>query len=340
MARSRPCPSDSTASLLREGYLWLPERRRQASGAPVSTRLGGMRVTALSGPEALEFFYDENHIHRAGAIPGPILSTLFGHGAVHTLDGAAHRRRKSLFLPLMSPVAAADLAEVAGRSWDETVASWPRQRRSVLFEESSRILTAAVSRWAGVAVPSSEVPSLAADLVSMVDGFGTLGVRHWRARAARRRREAQLARLIEDVRGGAESPAEGSVLDVISRHRDLDGALLTPRVAAVELLNVLRPTVAVCWFVSYAAHALHQWPENRERLRNGGPEFATAFTHEVRRFYPFAPFVGGRAVRDLHWQGTSIPAGSTVLADLYGQNHDEQLWAEPYDFTPGRFLAR
>ena len=72
MFRARRSPIDSTTLLLREGYLWLPERRRQASGAPVSARLGGMRVTALSGPEALEFFYDENHIHRAGAIPGPI----------------------------------------------------------------------------------------------------------------------------------------------------------------------------------------------------------------------------------------------------------------------------
>jgi fatty-acid peroxygenase len=333
-------PRDSTTSFLREGYLWLPERRRQTLGAPVSTRLGGMRVTGLSGAKALDFFYDEANIQRAGAIPHPILSTLFGHGAVHTLDGPAHRRRKTMLLSLMSPAAAADLAARATRLWDEAAESWPQQPRIVLFDESSRILTRAVCQWAGVPVPDHDINSLANDLVALVDGFGTAGARHWRARAARRRREAWLARLVEDVRSGSVPAPEGSALDVISTHRELDGAVLEPRVAAVELLNVLRPTVAVCWFVTYAAHALHQWPQNRDRLRDGGPGFATAFTHEVRRFYPFAPFVGGRAVRELQWQGEVIPAGSTVLADLYGQNHDDQVWPEPYRFAPERFLDR
>jgi fatty-acid peroxygenase len=111
-------------------------------------------------------------------------------------------------------------------------------------------------------------------------------------------------------------------------------------VAAVELLNVIRPTVAVCWFITYAVHALHFWPENRARLQSGDPAFAAAFTQELRRFYPFAPLVGGKAVTDLQWQGESIPAGSTVIVDLYGQNHDQELWADPYQFRPERFLKR
>jgi fatty-acid peroxygenase len=29
-----------------------------------------------------------------------------------------------------------------------------------------------------------------------------------------------------------------------------------------------------------------------------------------------------------------------VLLDLYGQNHDPQLWEDPYAFRPERFLGR
>ncbi|MFG6195471.1 cytochrome P450 [Nonomuraea sp. JJY05] len=152
------------------------------------------------------------------------------------------------------------------------------------------------------------------------------------------------------VRGGAVTVAKGSALDVVSGHRDADGKLLDPRVAAVEVLNVIRPAVAVCWFVTFAAHALHRGPEHRAALRSGDPAFAEAFAYEVRRFYPFAyevrrfypfaPFVAGRAVRELSWAGERIPAGCLVLLDVYGQNHDPGLWEEPYAFDPGRFAGR
>lgn len=140
-------------------------------------------------------------------------------------------------------------------------------------------------------------------------------------------------------RGDAPAPA-GSALAVVARHRDADGSALDARTAAVELLNILRPTVAVTWFVAFAAHAMHQWPWQREQLRAGDPAFVEAFAHEVRRFYPFAPFVGGRAVRDLEWAGERIPAESMVLLDIYGQHHDDRFWPDPYRFEPERFLGR
>jgi fatty-acid peroxygenase len=331
---------DDTLAFLRQGYLWLPGRGRANRGAPVSTRLGGMRITGLEGPPALEFFYDEHQLRRGGAVPEPILSTLFGHGAVHTLDGEAHRHRKAMFVDLLTTQdAVSSLTDAVARSWDAATPDWFTRARVVLFDAAAVVLARAVCSWSGLAVPENQTTAVARDLVSMVDGFATAGPRHWRARAARRRREAWLAEVIREVRDGSRSAPDGSALAVVSSHRDENGDLLTPAVAAVELLNVLRPTVAVSWFVAYAGHSLHLHPQNRERLKAADPMFATAFVHEIRRFYPFAPFVGGVAVRDLEWEGTRIPAGSTVLADLYGQNHDERLWPQPYEFRPERFLG-
>ncbi|MFD5266393.1 cytochrome P450 [Streptomyces sp. NPDC058335] len=335
----RPPLADSSPALLAKGYAWLPDRRRRTTSPVVRARLMGQHAVALHGPDAVRFFYDERHVERGTALPGPVLSTLFGHGAVHTLDGRAHRTRKHMFLSLLTgPEAVAGVVDHVTKVWDETVPSWAGRPSVVLFDEVSRILTRGVCRWAGI--PLDDVDRVARDMVAMVDGFATPGPRHWRARRARARSEAWLGRLVEDVRDGDTGAPAGSALDVVARHRDADGLLLDPHTAAVELLNVVRPTVAVCWFVSYAAHALHRGPDLRERLSEDDAAYAVAFAHELRRFYPFAPFLGGRAVTDLEWQGEPIPSGTLVLLDLYGQNHDPDLWADPYGFEPGRFLNR
>ncbi|GAA2562681.1 MULTISPECIES: cytochrome P450 [Streptomyces] len=336
---SRPL-IDRTLPLLAEGYAWLPNRMRDSAGPVVRTRLLGRPALALRGPEAVRFFYDEHNVHRHRAIPEPVLATLFGHEAVHTLDGAAHRARKALFLPLLAPDRIAGLVEQVTEAWDDAVHAWSRRGSVVLFDEASTVLTLGVHRWAGIPLDDSDAGAVARDMIATVDGFATAGPRHLRARRARGRQEGRLARLVRDVRsGGVTAPAD-SVLDLVCRHRDADGGPLDEKTAAVELLNVVRPTAAVAWFVAFTAHALHRWPEHRAPLADGGSAFTAAFTHEVRRFYPFVPFLGGLAARDLLWRGEWIPAGGLVVLDVYGQNHDASLWGDPYTFRPQRFLER
>jgi cytochrome P450 len=101
---------------------------------------------------------------------------------------------------------------------------------------------------------------------------------------------------------------------------------LDDHTAAVELLNIVRPTVAVAWFVSFAALALHEHPQWRQRLATGSrmvlDDDLEAFVHEVRRLYPFAPLLGARVDRSFTWRGNRFPQGRLVLLDVYGTNHD------------------
>jgi fatty-acid peroxygenase len=342
MSENQRVHLDDSLGLISQGYSWLPGRFRQAGGTGlVQTRLMGRRAVGLRGPEAVRFFYDESHVRRHGAVPEPVQGTLFGHGAIHTLDGVDHYNRKMMFLSVLKDARQVGrLAELTGQVWDEEAGQWARRPQTVLFDEAARVITRAVCEWAGVPLAAKDVSRTAADLTAMVDGFATLGPRHWRARRARGRCERWLADLIQQTRAGAVAAPADSVLDVVARHTETDGTPIEPKRAAVELLNVIRPTVAVSWFVTFAGHALHLWPEHRERLRAGDQAWAVAFAHELRRFYPFAPFVAGLAARDLNWRGEHIPAGAMVLLDIYGQNHDPELWPDPYRFDPGRFLDR
>jgi fatty-acid peroxygenase len=331
---------DNSLQLATQGYGFLPNRRRALGRRTVKARLMGLPVIGLEGPDAGRFFYDEDHIHRAHAIPEPVQGTLFGKGAIHTLDGERHTVRKAMFVALLMREDGVDsLVKRASAAWDAAATQWAGRPQIVLFEESANVLTGAVCRWAGAPIGDDEVPATARDLQAMVDGFATGGPRHWRARRARGRRERWLGSLVEGVRAGTAIVPEGSAVDVVARHRDADGEQLDPHVAAVELLNIIRPTVAISWFLAFSGHALIRWPSYRARLAEGDPAFAEAWAHEVRRFYPFAPFVGGRAPRAVEWDGQQIPKNSMVLLDLYGQNHDPEIWGDPYAFRPERFLT-
>ena len=332
---------ENSPLLLAKGYGWLPDARRARGRRTVAARLGGLPVLGIEGPDAARFLYDEDHVRRSHAIPEPVQGTLFGKGAVHTLDGEAHRVRKAMFVSLlMDDDRIATLVKGATVAWDAAVPGWVARDEVVLFDVAAEVITRAVCNWAGVPVAEGEVSSVARDLTAMVDGFATAGPRHWRARRARGRREAWLARLVEEVRSGAATVPAGSVVDVVAGHRDAGGERLDPRTAAVEVLNVIRPTVAISWFLAFPGHALARWPQYRDRLASGDPAFAEAWADEVRRFYPFAPFIGGRAPREVEWDGERVPEHSMVLLDLYGQNHDPDLWDDPYAFRPEQFLGR
>ncbi|MDQ4086041.1 MAG: cytochrome P450 [Actinomycetota bacterium] len=330
---------DQAMALLREGYAWIPNRRAALGEPAFRARLLGVPVVCVCGMEATRRFYDEDLFVRHGALPPPVQRTLTGVGSVHTLDGAPHRHRKSLFMPLKDPVAVKEFVERVVQEWDTGVRRWAGQDRVVLFDEAAEVLVRAVCAWAGVPLGDAYARTASRDMLAMVDGFGSVGRRHWRGRRARRRAERHLQDTVQRFRAGEDGAAPGSMFEHVLQHRDEQGDLLDPRLVAVETLNVVRPAVAITWFLAFSAHALHRWPAHRARLQGHDEAFAEAFAHEVRRFYPFAPVMGALARRDVPWDGDVIRSGTLVLLDLFGQNHDERLWDQPYTFRPERFLG-
>ena len=107
--------------------------------------------------------------------------------------------------------------------------------------------------------------------------------------------------------------------------------------AAVELLNTLRPTVAVAVFIVFAAHAMHAHRELLEHLHMEGNGYLERFVLEVRRFYPFFPAIVARVLVDFEWKGFAFPTGQRVMLDVYGTNHDDRTFTDPETFNPDRF---
>jgi fatty-acid peroxygenase len=318
-------------SLLNRGYeFWETERQRSGSEL-VQKRLLHERITAIRGPEAAQFFYEEPCTERGSALPTPLVGPLFGKGPVHMLDGADHRHRKSMFNGLLDADAAVQVTAGLAQRWDERVSGW---RWIDVFDQVGQLLLESGAEWLGIQLSPHEVPGRTRDLLAMVDGFGAPSGRQLKARRARRRTDAWAAQLIESARGSA---VEGrKPLDVVAHHRTESGELLGVHTAAVELINLLRPLVAVTWLVSGMFQAYDVNPDRRAEVLDERVS-ATDVAQEVRRQTPFVPFLATRATEDMSWQDAVIPRGTLIVLDVWGTNHDPRIWHDPAVFDPGRF---
>ncbi|KQP92654.1 cytochrome [Methylobacterium sp. Leaf113] len=327
---------DSTLALLAEGYAFIPNRCRALGTDLFATRLMLSPVLCMSGAEAARHFYDDHRFTRRHALPPTAFALIQDHGSVMVMDGEAHRRRKAMFLSLVGPEALRRLADLTVGHWRAAAARWARQDAVILLDEAHAVLTAAISEWVGLPLDSGETRDRATEFAAMIAGTGAVGPRNWRGHLYRARTERWARRVIAEIRDGRRAVPEGAAR-TIAEHRDLQGRLLDVKTAGVELINVLRPTVANARYVVFAAMALRDNPACREALRGADPGALARFTFEVRRVYPFIPFIGGRVREPFTWRGHAFQAGAWVLMDLYGTNHDPRLWPEPDRFDPERF---
>lgn len=333
--RIPPLWADRTVQLLKDGYLFLPRMRWKHEADIVPLRVLGQPAIAVYGPEGARMFYERPEIERRHAVPGRIQKTLFGEGGVQTLDDRQHRHRKEMFMRIMEAERVKELGEVTSDTLRRHGQKWFGRRSLNLTKAAEEVLMEAGAAWAGVPIPDSSVGRRARQMSTMVDSFAAIGLRHWAGRFMRRRVEHWISSIVEEVRAGELEPPPGSALSVITHHRSLDGEPLPPRLVAVEVLNIVRTLVAVGRFVAFTGLALYEhggYPETDEELKR--------YVHEVRRFYPFAPFIGGRVDRAFEWEGTRFPKGAMVLLDIYGMNHDSRWWDGPQRFDPERFASR
>ncbi|PRI11863.1 cytochrome P450 [Leucobacter massiliensis] len=221
------------------------------------------------------------------------------------------------------------LADCFAEEWEAAEWEGRRDGQLRLMPAAEQILCDAALRWLGIGASRDRRRALARECAAMIDGSGSFGPRNWRGRALRLSAE-RWAR--ETVR--AERAQPSGALARLLDHPEL----ADDEVAAVELLNLIRPTVAVARFVAFSALALHLRPAWRARLREE-PGSALAFAQEVRRTTPFFPAVAGVASESVSWRGHRFEAGDWVALDLFATNRHPGEWEDAWTFDPGRFAG-
>ncbi len=306
----------SFLALWRDGYRFI-ENRCWALGADAfRTRFFWRKTICLSGPEAARLLQCESRFRRSEVCPAPT-------PRIWALERLTTPQIHSLADRLRTEL----LASLPG---------WSNHPRLRLISAVREILLQSVCSWAGISLSPRELRERAILVKAVIDGDGLIGPPRWRAHIAWARCERWLARTIGDARDQDRSFPQDALLTRIASHRDETGTMLPAKAAAAELFNVIRQVVALDRFIVFAALALYRYPESRDALVSGRirPE---AFAREVRRYYPFQPFLVARVRRGFVWHRWHFSPGRRVLFDLYGIQRDPRIWTTPASFAPERF---
>lgn len=329
---------DHTLSVLREGYEFILNRSNKYDSNIFETKVLGEKTICLTGKEAAELFYDNTKFMRSGAAPKHVQKTLFGENGVQALDGEEHKHRKAMFMSLMTSDALHEIATLTKKHLDAFAAQWETKEKILVYEEAKKVLTHVACEWTGVPLEDEEVELRTNQLADMFESAASIGPEYWKGRKSRNAGEEWMEELVQKVRDGEVNPPTHRALSQFSNHRDLNGELLDKHVVAVELLNLLRPIVAISVYMSFTVLAMIEHPGQVPPLRSGKEAEGTQFfIQEVRRYYPFFPFAGARVKEDFTWEGYEFEEGTLTLLDLYGTNHHPDLWKDPNKFNPERF---
>ncbi|MFD1706310.1 cytochrome P450 [Siminovitchia sediminis] len=329
---------DHSVSLMREGYMYILNRRKSFQSNVFETRLLGQKAICMGGKNAAELFYDQEKFKRKGAAPKRVQETLFGKQGVQTLDDNQHLNRKEMFMSLMSEENTKKFIDIHRTDWKKAVEEWTGKDEIVFYEEAKKILCQTACKWAGVPLPDEELEKRTNELASLFETPALIGPEHWKGRHNRNILEAWMKELVEKVREGEWSPDPQTALYTMSWHKDVEGERLDPHTAAVEILNILRPITAIAIYMCFTVLALEQFPEEKGKLASEPTgQYLQWFVQEIRRFYPFFPFVTARVKKDFTWSNYDFEKDTLTLLDVYGTNHDPELWDNPELFHPERF---
>ena len=68
--------------------------------------------------------------------------------------------------------------------------------------------------------------------------------------------------------------------------------------------------------------------------------YITALVKEVLRYWTVIPICLPRvSVKDINWEGATIPAGTTFYMNAWAADYDDSHYREPFQFNPDRFIG-
>jgi cytochrome P450 len=333
------------------------ERCRDQYGKRFTIRLlATPPFVMLSDPdEVKEVFTAPPEVLHPGA-GARILEPVVGRNSVLLLDESDHLAQRKLMLPAFHGEKMERLSGLMSEVAERETAQWPHGEPVALHPRLQALTLEIILRAVFGLRPGARLDLLRDRLTAILDFISgpasilpfmqvdIAGRTPW-ARFVRMRAEAD-ALIFELIDERRHQDGEGDdVLSLLLAARHEDGSPMSPQELRDELMTLLvagHETTAS--ELAWAFERLARTPRVLERLveeidGGDGEAYLTATVQETLRRRPVLPNAAPRLVKQtIEIGGWTYPPGVCVVANAYLIHHDPEIYSDPYEFRPERFL--
>jgi cytochrome P450 len=292
------------------------------------------------------------------------LRPVVGPNSVLTSLGERHMRQRKLLLPPFHGEAIERYAETIAEAAEKEIDGWPL---GVPFSMASRmqaitldVIMAGIFGVEGKPAPGTPEHRLRRVIRTLVNAstkpmaqiVELMNVRREEpvgfTRAGRALVDRAMDAVIAPRRRSENLDERRDILSLLLLAKTEEGERLSDHEIRDELLTlVLAGHETTANSLAWAWERLLRTPAAHERLvesvRAGGEdaeETIEATIVETMRSRPVVPIVGRRAMRPWRLGEYGVPAESPILVSILLLHHREDLYPEPFEFQPERWIGR
>ena len=293
----------------------------------------------------------------AGEANATVLEPALGPNSVLTLDEAPHMQQRKLLLPLFHGERIRAYGELIRETTLRQMETWPVGEPFALRPHTQRITLAVIMRavfgvhdeqrlvrFERLIEDFSKRVSLVSTFPALRRNFGP-GSPWPRFLRSRGRLDEFIYEEIGLRRKEVEAGEEGhdDVLSLLLRARHDDGSPMSDAELRDELVTVLAAghettATGLAWAIERLLRTPRVLAKLRDSIAAGEDDYLDATIRETLRARPVIVDVARKLKAPAEIGGYQLPEGSFLMAAIAALHYREDLFPEPEEFHPERFL--
>jgi cytochrome P450 family 135 len=333
------------------------DRCRQRYGPIFSIRLGAARNIVVVGDpaHAMDVLSGDPEIYESGQA-NLLFRPVLGRNSLLVLDGGQHMEHRRIMLPNFKAGHVQTYSEAIERAVRRRMADWPMDEAFRLAPEMQAITYEAISRVVfgdKVDERGERLAMLAGDMMDRCASVFTM-LPPLRVELGGMSPYARLMKVVDEIdrilfaiikerREDPLSPLRDDVLSMLLRAELEDGSPLGDRAIRDEILTMIMAgfettTAGLAWAFERILRTPRVLERLQEELQGEETEYLDAVIKETLRARPAVPIVARKVREPVELAGYEMPAGTVLMASVYLVHRDPEVYPDPDEFRPERFL--